>query len=241
MKASGLSNQVKMMPDAVNAGFQQAQANGSAIPAKQSEELRKALVKAFSPKDLSKTIHGEIKKSLTQKDAKSLMKWYNSKLGKKVAKAEEKASTPQAMNEMMAQAQTLVKDEARVQMAVEITNLVKAVDMAMDLQKQTSKTIFAAMMGAAGQKADMKAFDQQMAANEAQIRTNIQQMVVISMLYAYKDLSNNEIKKYIAFLKQPSSNKFNTAALKGLSTGLTRSVDSMAKSMAAIFKKHNKS
>ncbi|MDH5326793.1 MAG: DUF2059 domain-containing protein [Gammaproteobacteria bacterium] len=243
LKASGLSEQVDQLPGAVKAGLDQAQQQGSPIPAAEYEALSKAMVAAFAPKQVNLAIKAQLKKKLSQADAKQLMAWYKSKLGKKITKAEEKASTPQAMQAMMAQAQSLVSDQARLDLAIKIVNLVKAVDMGVDLQMHTSKSIVAAMSQAAnpGAPVDMQAIETQLAAGEVQMRDAMQQFMVLSMLYSYKELSVAEIKKYVAFLEKPVTQKFNNTVIQAMSVALASAVDNMAKSMASIFKKHNKS
>lgn len=243
MSISGISKQVEQLPAAVVGGLQQAQQQGSPIPQKEFNDLAGAMKSAFAPKAINNTIKAEVKKQLTDKDAKQLLSWYNSELGKKITKAEEKASSPEAAQQMAAQAQALMADQERVQLASKIAGLVNAADMAVDLQKHTSKAVFGAISAAMnpGQKIDMSAIEAQLAANEPQIRANMQQLIVLSLLYSHQELSSKEIQQYLKFLEQPATKKFNNAVVKAMGVALTHSVDKMAKAMADIAKTAKKS
>lgn len=236
MALSGLNKQIAQFPAMVGAGLTQAQQQGTPIPTAEFSEMQKSVKSAFQPSGILKVIGKEIKNSVSESEAKQLLTWYKSSLGKKITKAEENASTHAAYQEMLKQAQALFAKTKRVQLAKEIDSLVNATDMTMQLQENTGVAVFTAISSAMnpGKAVNIKPYMDQMAAQKPKMRVNIEQLVVLSYIYSYKDIEIASIKKYIAFLKRPNTKKFNDSVIKGLN----QSIDKIANSLAKTFKKN---
>lgn len=241
MALSGLNKQVGEFPGMVRAGMEQANKQDSAIPAAEFREMQMTIEGSFQPSEILRIIAIEVKKNMSESEAQDLLKWYESDLGRKITKAEEDASTPAAYQNMIREAQSLLADEKRVKQAKMIDNLVNATDMMMQLQENTGIAVLTAITTVANQdqQVNIAAFKAQMAAREPQIRAQLEQLVIVSFLYSYKDIDMTSIERYITFLERATARKMNDGVIKGMKYALNQSVDNMAKSLTAVFKKYN--
>lgn len=240
MALSGLNKQAAQIPGLIQAGAAQARQQGAAIPDAEFVEVQKSIGSAYSPSDFLSTLGDEIKKNVSEEDAKDLLIWYKSSLGKKITKAEERASTPAAYQEMMKQAQSLLADKKRLMLAKEIDSLIDVSGMTMNIQESSGVAVYTAISSAMnpGKPVNIKPYMDQVAAQKQQMNANIKQLVLVSFIYGYKNIKIANIKKYISFLKKPSTKRLNDSAIKGMVNAFNQSTNRMAKSLAVTFKKH---
>jgi hypothetical protein len=240
MSFSGLNKQVAQFPGMVRVGVEQARQQGSPIPDAEFVEVQRLIEGAFQPSEILSAIGKEIKSGISESEAKDLLDWYESGLGRRITKAEENASTPAAYQEMTKEAQSLLSDEKRVKFAKKIDSLVNATDMTMQLQEKIGVAVFTAISTVMNpdQQVNIGLFEAQLSAQEQQVRANIEQLVIVSFVYCYKDIDIGSIEKYIKFLERSSTRKFNDSVIKGMNHALNQSIDKMAKSLAVVFKKY---
>jgi len=55
----------------------------------------------------------------------------------------------------------------------------------------------------------------------------IEQSIVVSTLYTFRDFDNDSLKEYIAVLKSPGMKRFNVIGIEGLSTALENAMKNM--------------
>lgn len=230
MDLSGLSKEIAEIPDGIVVGVQQARQEGTPLSDEQAARIEKVITSFFEPQKITGAITRQMKNNLTEADAQDLLKWYKSDLGKKITKAELDSSTPAAYEDMVAQAQTLLEDKERVKLAQEIDALVKGTELAHDIQMNAGKAIVVAIVKEMnpGQPVDVGAIEKSMAADEQNMKQQMAQLMILSLVYSYKDVSVAEIKKYIAFLQKPSARKFNSQTATGFKLALKESVSAMA-------------
>lgn len=242
MELSGINKQVAEYPGMVKAGFDQATQQGSPVSAPELIEIHKIMQDTFQPSGIIPAIKLEIKNNISESEAKVLLTWYESDLGKMITKAEEDASTPAGLQEMLKEGQTLLADEESVRLARKLDQLANATDVTMQIQENIGVAVFTAISTAMNpnQPVNIDAFKAQMSAQEQQMRANIEQFVILSFIYAYKDIDSVSIEKYVGFLERPGTRKFNDSAIEGIKIALNQSIGRMAESLAVTFKKHSK-
>lgn len=241
MALSGLNKQTAEIPAMVMAGMDRARQRESSISDVEFRDMQKPIKDAFLPSKILRTIGNEIRRNTTESEAKDLLTWYESDSGRKITRAEENASNPVAYQEMLREAQSLLADKKRVDFAKRIDYLVNATNMSMELQENTGVAVFSAISIAMNpsQPVNIDDFKTQMTAQNQQMRANVEKLVILSLVYSYKNLDEANIEKYIKFLEQPNSRKFNENVINGMKLAFNQSIDAMAKSMASIFKKYN--
>ncbi|MBU0996273.1 MAG: hypothetical protein KJ737_27560 [Proteobacteria bacterium] len=240
MDLSGLNQQMVEIPGMIVAGIGQARKQGPPISDKEFEEMQGVIKGAFQSSEILKTIGKEIKNNLSESEVKELLVWYESDLGIMITKSEKEASTPFAYQEMFRDAGMLLADEKRVTIAKKIDKLVNSTDMALQLQNNTGIAIFSAISTVMnpGQPTNLDVFKAQMAAQENQMRAEMEQIIILSSVYSYQNIEIDQMEKYIQFLERPHTIKFNNSVIKGMKTALNRSIDKLATSLAVVFKKN---
>ena len=231
---SGLTNQVKSMPQQFSLGLQQAGVSFG----DDTESLLKGVEESIAPESILADMKNAIKTSLTKKDVKALLSWYESEPGTAITKAEEYATTVEGANEMMAQMQSVAGNIAAMEMAKRLDSHIGGTDLAMEMQQSMMVAAMVAMNNvmSPGQAMDMDAIQLQVAAIGAQSRPQIEQVVYLSYAYTYKKFDDVALNKYEAFLSKPEYQKFNQAFLKGYKAGLSAAIEKLANMVAESIK-----
>lgn len=190
--------------------------------------------KTFEPSEIIKNINTEVKSKISNKDIKSLLKWYESDLGKKITKVEEDSSTAEAYEQMIRDARVIMQDKKKVFFAKRVDKLLNVTSMVAELQKNTAIAVYSSTNRPT--KSEMAIFRSQLLSQRQHIEANSHQMVILSFAYSYRDIDEKDLNKYMNFLKQSSTKKFNDAAMSGIVKSLNKSVLDMANSFANITK-----
>ena len=235
---SGLTMQVDQIPDLIKTGMAQAKQQGTPIPDAEYSSLINSANESILPSEIIEGIRVSLKKSINEKEAQKLLGWYESDLGKEITHAEESASTPEAYQQMMQSAQSLLENSERVEFANRLDVLLGATDMTMGIQEHTGIAVYSAIMTAMQPDAplNIEPFKAQMDAASVQTRAALKQMVTISFVYSYKNIETNNLKKYEYFLNDATTMKFNKTIMDSMNRELKSSVSKWADVLAQIFK-----
>lgn len=144
---------------------------------------------------------------------------------------------------MLGLAQSLLQDAERVSLANKIEELVNATDMLMALQEKVQISVITAIstvMNPGNSANEIKAFKSQISAQLQQMRAQMEQIVILSYVYSYKDLALEDLEQYIRFLNNPVTMKFNDSVMQGIQDSLNQSIEKMASSLADTYVKHNR-
>lgn len=244
---SGTNKQVSQFPRLLRMGMDQARQREKSIhenPAMSDGEyevLVNTMTDAFKPMNILQAIGGEVKHSVSEQDAKKILAWYDSRLGKKVKNAEEVATTPASYREMVASAKTLLADKKRVQFAKKLDALLHITDTTMHIQVNAALAMFVAFSSEINphQPVDTKAFRKRLSAHLRKGRPKIERLVILSTVYTYRKIDMNSLEKYLAFLNSPEARRFNKSLIAGMETGMNQSMERMARAVMSLFKKNN--
>jgi hypothetical protein len=235
---SGLTMQVDQFPDLIKAGMEQAKQQGTPIPDSEYRSMVKSADESILPSEIIAGIRVSLKKSINEKEAQKLLAWYESNLGKEITHAEESASTPEAYQQMMHSAQSLLANSERVEFANRLDVLLGATDMTMGIQEHTSIAVYSAIMTAMQPDTplNLEPFKAQMDAASVQTRAAVKQMVTISFVYSYENIETNNLKQYETFLNDVTTMKFNKTIMDSMNRELESSVSKWADLLAQTFK-----
>lgn len=243
MVLSGLNKQMSELPNMVINGMEESSTQESEMPDVIYNDFKKAIEKSFLPADILKIISQEIKQNFSEAEARKILEWYESDIGRKITKAEEAASTPAALEEMRRQAAFLISDQERLALAEKIENVTHGTDMVMRMNENTSMAVFSAFASTKeqGRQEDMKAFKAQLSEKMQESKPQIREMIIVSNIYSLKDIDIAGIEKYIKFMEIPAAQKFNKAVMKGMEKAFAQSTEKLVKSMAASVKNYKES
>ena len=238
MILSGLTKQVAEFPGIILAEIEQIRQQKEPIPNDVFENIQKSIIDSFSPNEILNTIRLELKKNISEAEAQELITWYESNLGRKITKAEEKASTAAAYKEMILEAQVLLADKQRFKLIRKIEDLTKIMDFTMQTHDATQAGIFNAltMNLSPSESIDMKSLKETWTKQKKEEKAYLEQITHLSLIYAYKDLPKDNIEKYLKFLEKPATQKFNDTIFKSQNHSIKQSIEKMKKSLFVIFK-----
>jgi hypothetical protein len=245
MDLYGVSKQIATIPEAIITGFAEAEqeagssGNKSPLSDQDFKELNAAISGAFKADPLLQATAASIKKKVSEQDAKQVLAWLESDLGKKITQAEVDATNDQVHGNIMNDARTLMADKERVNLAHKLDQLLHATDDAVDFQVQLGTMLYVVMSRRLhpDQALDEAAIKKEVLSSIS--RSSIEQSVILDFVYTYRKIDLHSLEKYIAFLDQPAARRFNDSIREGLMDGMNKCKDKAAESIAAMAKKKN--
>jgi Uncharacterized protein conserved in bacteria (DUF2059) len=244
LMVSGIHDMVAQFPGLLRLRMEQARQRDKIFhthPGMSDEdyqEMENTMVDAFKPADIMRAIGKQVSASVSEQDAEKMLAWYDSDLGKKISKAEDESSTPEAYRDMARSAKSLLADKQRVAFAIKLDNLLHMTDMSMHFQVNAAVAMLVAFSTRKNEHrpANQKAFRKRISAGLEKERYKIRRGVILSTVYTYRKIDKDSLEKYGAFLKTPAALRFNEALMAGMDTGLTQAIDRMARSLETLFK-----
>ncbi|CZF80959.1 hypothetical protein GCE9029_02308 [Grimontia celer] len=233
LKASGIEEMVNQFPDTVKAGILEAQQQQGALPEKDLDAMILSVDETIVPANILAGIRKSLSGELNDQQIAGLMTWYESPLGKSFTEAEAKSGTEEAFAAMSAEAPKLMQNQELIAQVQKIDQLLNATNLTVNFFEQVQMAIFAGLMSALQPDLplDMSEMKKELNAVRQQSTANVQQMVHVSLAYAYKDFKPEEREQYIAFLSAPDASRFNQTALKSMMDQLEASFMGWAKSV----------
>ncbi len=244
LEASGIRTVVSQFPDQLRMRMQAARQQDRLIhglPSMSDDDYRAlvdTMVDAFRPAFILKAIGNEVRQSVSEQDAGTMLAWYDSPLGKKISRAEDDSETPQATRDMAKSAQKLMADKQRVAFALKLDQLLHMTDMSIQVQANTRVAMLVAFSTKKNehQPANLKALRNRITAGLQKKRYKIRQSVVLSVLYAYRQIDMKALEQYRAFLGTPAALSFNQALMAGMDAGMSRAIDHLARSLENLMR-----
>ena len=197
-----------------------------------------SIEKSLLPTEILAEIRGELKKSISESQANEMLVWYESDLGKKITLAEEKSTSAEAYKKMVQEAQSLLADSERVEIAKRFDTLLGVTDMTIEIQKYTGIAVYCAIMSVMQPELplNIEQIRAQVSSMGAQNNATIQQMIILSFVYSYQSIDKGELRKYEVFLANDSTAKFNKIVMSSMYNGFERSILNMADALAIIYR-----
>lgn len=226
LRASGFSAQVAMIPDAIQDTVGRAGMESLEVPVNKRDALQLALVESFSVERLNYQVGNTLRHSLSNSDVQTLLAWYRSEQGQRITEAEITGSSPGSWLAMQAMTSQLLQDSERLNAVQRISRSVNAVEFASHLT--VAGYSVQAFMENSSQILDIEQLSSQMAAQVLVAEENLQMMVWLSFLYAYRELDLQTLQRYAEFLEEPSSTRFNDLAMGSLRHVMLMGVRNMA-------------
>lgn len=236
IKLYGLEEQVAQFPAQMKAGFQQAHKQDSAIKPEQKEALLKSVDIYISPSNIMNQIQTSLYKSLSQLEVDKTLTWLKSPLGREIARAEEISSAPEFQLLAMQNANELLADKERVELARRLDKLIGGTDFSMGIAEYGSIAVLSAMYTAVNPQAPLNidGLRAHMSTNAAQTRSEIEKMVTIVFVQTYKNIDMNKLEMYEKFLSDATTMKLNKIITSSMKVGLESALSNWAGSLDKI-------
>ncbi len=234
MVKSGLSKQLEQIAPMVQTGMAQQNQQSGSLTAAELNDLNNVAAKAFDAKTLTENVRKHIQANLSEADIQAALTWLNSPLGEKITKLEEDASTPAAYAEMEKMGDKLGGNAGRIDLVKKLDLAVKGTETGVALALNTQTALVAAMTSGMPQekRPTMEAIEKELNKSRGQIQSAIEQSTLMSFLYAYRNLSDAEINKYIDFANSASGKKYSAVTSDAITAAVTNAAHVMGSMIA---------
>lgn len=240
LELSGLTRQMQELPHVLRAGFEQGVQQGAPLPRDVMAGIVASVDRHIDPAVILDEIRYAVLKRLDQADISDLLAWYQSDFGRRITAAEVAASGAAAMDDMAAMADELLALEERVAWAQRLDALIGMSQMNYAIQSEVGAAVYRAILSAVnpGEAVDLAPFEEQMSLVEEDLYAMMQQMVVLNIVYTYRDLDMPALERYAEFLNKPVALAFNKSAAQGMQAGLVKVMDAWVTDVIRVALEH---
>jgi hypothetical protein len=222
MVKSGVKKQVEQLPKLVLYGMDQAlQHSQQSLPPDIHANLKLAVLASFRAGPVLNKIQLNIENNLNKNEVEAILQWLKSPLGEKITKLEESAATPSAYESMESMKEKLLQDSARVKKIRKLDEAIKGTESLLYLAVNAQKAITASMAAELAPD-DPGMFEQiveDTVGGRKQLESVIRDNTLVSLLYTYRALKDDEIDKYIDFASSDLGRKYHKTIIDGINSG----------------------
>lgn len=235
---SGMSEQIGMLANMVSSSVLQGETEMSP---EEREKTSEVFAKAFHEDKFKSFVHDEVNAALSPKDVEALLVWYGSDLGKRITAAETLA-TNAPQQELLTVLNKSRENQALMKIAADVLALTKSSELLIELQKNIALSAFAAASAhqAPGKPLNFDKvkplIDQQMEMNRGQVEV----MMLAYILYGWKDITMDDLKKYEAVLKAEAGTKFLESGNAGIFKGMSLAFSDAIYNLVELYKVKSK-
>lgn len=231
---SGMAKELEQLPLVIKAAVDQAAREDDSLknlPKNISTIMSALAQEAFAGEKLKEVVLPALREKLTVQDLEKILEWLDSPLGKICTQLEVAAATPEAVIAMEQYGSQIKKTPPT---AARLDNLRK-LDLASKGTETNVEVAFAGQVAVflavnytlpVEQQVPLNVIERELEKTRPQIEAEVRKETLISLLYAYRSLTDAQIKQYIKFLKSPVGSKYvavcNEALKKALWEGNIR-------------------
>ena len=236
--SSGITAQVGQFPQLIKQGLNSAARPSQQIPDSVINLMSSTVDDSILASDILEAIKLSIKHSLTQDQALQLLRWYESDLGAQITLAELNASSKSAFKQIIKESKSLLLNTKLVDFAKRIDTLYAVTDSTMDMQNISGAGIYMVVMTALrpSNRASIAQYNTYLNASRKQLRAAIEQVIILSFVYSYKDLSAQQLSDYEVFLTKEATIKFHRSVVSSMNTQMSISVAKWADNLMLILR-----
>lgn len=215
IKLSGMDQPIKTLPQNIDMLSKQG-----TLSSGQPELDKKAiqlLKESFNPQQANNKLVRYCQKNMSENMLKEVVPWLRSPEARKITRAENAMHSPGAQIELAAFLSDLQNEpppQERVVIMEEFVESANMVNNAVDLAMEVFKGITVSMNLAFPEekRLDKSRILSLVERIKPTIANQLKQQIRLSVYYIYRDISNEELDAYIAFLNSESGSQFNQIA-----------------------------
>ncbi|MCB1647436.1 MAG: DUF2059 domain-containing protein [Pseudomonadales bacterium] len=236
LMTSGTVAQIAAFPAMVKAGFQQSVQQSETLSQGQMMAILDAADQSLSAGKVLTSVRDQVARQLSPAEVRQLAAWYQSETGRRVMLNGQDVNSPEIMQQVLRDASNLLADKSRLALAERLDTLQQSTELAMDVQELAGRAIFSATRRAMfpDRPVDMESFQLYFLLNEPELRRNTRQMVLVTTLYAMKNLDVEDIEALEDFAGSTAARKFAEAQRTGFKTGVEEILNDWATDIAKV-------
>lgn len=225
---SGMEEQVSAVPTATVEAFDHALST-RAVPQLMAElvpaELLSAVATAFNAPDLSSALVDSIASKMSQVQMEELINWYRSPLGSVVRRAETQHSQllhPEKFAAFIESLHQSPPTDERLLMLSRLDDAMGVSDSAVDsmINMQLAFALSVLKASPESEQVSPEVIVEQTEAQRPVLLEHYKQLSRQSLLFAYQDLTLDELEQLSAVMELPAGRQYVHAVNEGLETGI---------------------
>lgn len=201
------------------------------LPEANQTKVKEVIALAFDGNTMLETVRDEIAKKISLDDGKDMLRWYLSDEGIEMTAREERHKEKEDWDEIHGTKEDPKPDANRLKL---YKNLLKAIHFT---KHTTNRRIALTNIIMQIVHSDMtnNEIKRHLQREKRKIRREIEETAILSMIYNLEDASDEILKKYLNFLKKPSTQAYH----KGTNSGLIKAISSATKKILLELKPHS--
>lgn len=240
LQLSGLKEQIAQMPALVQMGAAQGMLT---VDAKVREGLLKELAAAYDANRLLDNVTSYIDRHVDEAKLKSLLAWYEASLGLKIAKLESEASRPEAMPKVQEYIQKMATNPPSpelLKILKELDEVARATDFAIEGAVAASWGVAKAMQAVLPEekRIPIGQLESVLQQQREQTRPALQQQVLGTAWFSYRDLTLDELKKYVEFYRTDSGKWWAKLISSALLDAMAKAADDAGQKVVKFYSKY---
>lgn len=242
LSVAGFTDSLKRLPETIEV---QMKDEIKKLDLSQAEfnELLDSAQKSFNSNNILKKVLIRLDKELDQKDISKLLEDYNSLFIKMIKMHESYAASPEGQQKVNELGLAIFNDVERVKLMEEVNSLMGITRLANNMGHKMNKSFLVSYELSINPKKeiDMDSIDKMASFLTKKEEGKIKHKLFKSLLFGYKNVSNEDMQKYINWLKKPYVQNFYKGFNRSFELSINSSIDNTAKSWSLIYKKYNTS
>lgn len=241
-RTSGLDRLTVSLPESVKAGFAQQQGQNAQFE-KQLEGLARdvdgLIDDTFVASEMDSTIQSRMARDLTEPQAKEVIDWLRSPIGKRLTAKELRSAEPDFLQELVAYGQGLQAnppDAGRIALLQDFDVATQGTERTVDIALNTHLALLLA--ASASMPATERPSLEQLMAELEKVRPQLTQtmnlQVAVTNLFIYRDVSDTDMKRYLEFLRSDAGRAYNAAVANGMKEAFIESARRFGEGLAEL-------
>jgi hypothetical protein len=230
LKLSGVTRQLAQLPDAIIEGFGQRAAQ---LDARTAETQRKILRESYRPDALYPILVAAVTERYDERQARAVVQAFQTPLFRRLQALEEVAVGPDAAARIRAFSERLVDNRPSVERHVLIRRLdtaMGATSVQLEMMGATIQGLSSSMGAGAPNREQVRGI---MAGVQEQGVVPMKNHVLLSLLFAYQTVGDDELRDYLAFWESSAGRWFVTTVSTGLVQAVARAAETAGRRMKA--------
>jgi hypothetical protein len=208
------------------------------LPPAQGETIQRVVLSEFNADALQRGVERHLERAHDPRYAGTVLAWLRSPLGRRITKLDVAAARPEGMRAMQAYAEAIASNPApatRVGLVTELDAATGMTDFTLDATLSSATATAIGINGAQppAQRLDESELRAALEAQRSALRPEIQKVTMVSMLYSYQDLSDEELARYIEFSESEPGRWYHDVVKRALLNTLTDASSRVGYAIAA--------
>jgi hypothetical protein len=243
LELSGLKKQVEQMPEQIRSGFVQRQQRAEKkLSPEDYDRLLKIITDSYNASDLKQSVADYFKKHYDHDRVSAELKILNLPLSRKMAELEDKASTPEALQEIQKYAEKLKSEPAapeRLELVRRLDKAASATDLQVDLLVTMimSNVRMSSSVGSTEKRLDQNQLKLMADRIRKELWSSMENFTTTSFLYVYRGVPDAEMKEYIKLHENDTTDWFKPIVKGALINALTVAGEKADKQAAKMLPK----